>query len=107
MNKKPIFSFLGLAVKAGKVTSGEFSVERSVKSGHSYFVIVAEDASDNTKKMFDNMCNYYRVPLIYLGTKDELGHCIGKQYRASLSVNDKGFADGMMKKLGINGKMEV
>ncbi|MDO4942148.1 MAG: ribosomal L7Ae/L30e/S12e/Gadd45 family protein [Lachnospiraceae bacterium] len=107
MNKKPIFSFLGLAAKAGKVVSGEFSVERSIKSGHSYFVIVAEDASDNTKKMFDNMCNYYRVPLIYLGTKDELGHYIGKQYRASLSINDKGFADGMMKKLGINGKMEV
>ena len=45
--------------------------------------------------------------IVYLGTKDELGHCIGKQYRASLSIEDRGFAEGIMKKLGINGKMEV
>ena len=106
MNRKPIFSFLSLAAKAGKITSGEFSVERSVKSGHSNFVIIAEDASDNTKKMFDNMCKYYHVPLIYFGTKDELGHCNALS-QSSLSIEDRGFAEGIMKKLGINGKMEV
>lgn len=107
MNKKAIFSFLGLAAKAGKIASGEFSVEKSVKSGHSYFVIVAEDASDNTKKMFDNMCHYYHVPLTFFGTKEELGHYIGKQFRASLAIEDEGFANGIMKRLGINGNMEV
>ena len=90
MNKKSIYSLLSLAMKAGKIASGEFCVEKSVKSGHSYFVIVAEDASDNTKKMFGNMCDYYQVPLIYFGTKDELGQCIGKGFRASLSVEDPG-----------------
>ncbi len=102
MNKQPIFSFLGLAAKAGKVKSGEFSTERSVKTGHSDLVIVAEDASDNTKKMFRNMCNYYHVPIVIFGTKDELGHCIGKQFRASLSIEDGGFANGISKKLDIN-----
>lgn len=101
MNKKSIYSLLSLAMKAGKIASGEFCVEKSVKSGHSYFVIVAEDASDNTKKMFDNMCDYYQVPLIYFGTKDELGQCIGKGFRASLSVEDPGFSKSMLKKLEI------
>lgn len=102
MNKKSIFSLLGLAMKAGKVASGEFCAEKSVKSGHSYFVIVAEDASDNTKKMFDNMCKFYHVPLAYFGTKDELGQCIGKRYRASLSIENEGFANSIQKKLGID-----
>ncbi|MDO4170718.1 MAG: ribosomal L7Ae/L30e/S12e/Gadd45 family protein [Lachnospiraceae bacterium] len=107
MNKKGIFSFLGLAAKAGRIASGEFATERSIKTGHSYLVMIAEDASDNTKKMFDNMCHYYQVPLTFIGTKDELGHCIGKQYRSSLSIEDEGFANAIMKKLGINGNMEV
>lgn len=102
MNRNQALSFLSLAAKAGKISSGEFSVEKSVKSGHSYFVIVAEDASDNTKKMFRNMCSYYHVPLQCFGTKEELGHYTGKQFRASISIEDEGFAKGLMKKLAIN-----
>lgn len=44
-----VLSMLGLAAKAGKVASGEFSTEKEVKSGNACLVIVAEDASDNTK----------------------------------------------------------
>ena len=108
MNKRDkALSLIGLAMKAGRCKGGEMMTESEVKSGRARLVIIASDASDNTKKMFDNMCKYYHVPLIYFGTKDELGHCIGKQYRASLSIEDRGFAEGIMKKLGINGKMEV
>lgn len=107
MNKKGIFSFLGLAAKAGRIASGEFATERSIKTGHSHFVMIAEDASDNTRKMFKNMCEYYQVPCTSFGTKEELGHCIGKQYRSSLSIEEEGFANALMKKLAINGNMEV
>ncbi len=100
MNKRNVLSFLGLAAKAGKVKSGEFSTEKSVKTGHSFLVIVAEDASDNTKKMFRNMCTYYKTPLAIYGTKNELGAAIGKQFRASISIEDAGFAGSMSKKLG-------
>ena len=41
-----VLSMLGLAAKAGKVASGEFSTEKEVKSGNACLVIVAEDASD-------------------------------------------------------------
>lgn len=92
MNDKRIFSMLGLAMKAGKVTSGEFMVETSVKASQSKLVIVAEDASNNTKKNFSDMCTYYHVPLVFFGSKTALGAAIGKEFRASLSVNDEGFA---------------
>ena len=41
---------LGLAMKAGKVSSGEFATEQAVKSGSAYLVILAETASANTQK---------------------------------------------------------
>ena len=40
---------LGLAAKAGAVVSGEFAVEQSIRKKETFLVIVAEDASDNTK----------------------------------------------------------
>ena len=99
MNKQKVYSLLGLATKAEKVQSGEFSVEKCVKSGRGFFVIVAEDASDNTKKMFTNMCTFYEVPIRFFGTKDELGHAMGKERRASLVLLDEGFAKSIIKQL--------
>ena len=34
-----------------------------------------------------------------LGIKDVLGHSIGKEFRASLAVNDEGLAQAIMKKM--------
>jgi len=84
---------LGLAQKAGKVASGEFSTEKAVKEKKAYRVIVAEDSSDNTKKMFSDMCTYYKVPIHFFSDKDTIGHSIGKQFRASLAILDEGFAN--------------
>jgi len=90
---------ISLATKAGKTASGEFATEQSVKSFRAELVIVASDASDNTKKKFKNMCEFYEVPIYIYGDKDSLGHAMGKEFRAMLAVNDLGFAKGIMKHL--------
>lgn len=92
MKQNKVLSMLGLAKRAGKVVSGEFSVEKAVRSGKAYLVIVAEDSSANTRKNFTNMCTYYKLPLIFIGTKEILGHAIGCESRASVAVTDSGFA---------------
>ena len=102
-NRQKILNLVGLATKAGKTASGEFSTEKAVKSGKAHLVIVSEEASDNTKKMFTNMCTYYKVPIYLFGTKDELGHAMGQEFRASLSVEDAGFAKSMVERMNING----
>lgn len=88
---------LGLATRAGKLSSGEFSTEKAVKDGKAFLVIIAGDASDNTKKLFTNMCAFYKVPLQIYGTKETLGHAMGKELRASLALTDKGFSDAVLK----------
>lgn len=100
-NRQKLLNLIGLATKAGKTVSGEFSTEKAVKCGKAHLVIVSEEASDNTKKMFTNMCTYYKVPICYLGGKGELGHAMGKEMRASLAVVDEGFAKAMLKQLDL------
>ena len=96
--KKKILSLFGLAARAGKMASGEFQTETAVKSGTAFLVVVAQDASNNTKKLFQDKCSFYKIPILILGTKEELGHAIGKEYRASLAILDAGFAEAIIKK---------
>ena len=99
MKNNKILSLLGLATRSRNVMSGEFMTEKAVKSNLAHLVIVGEDASDNTKKMFQNMCNFYHVPIFFYGTKEELGHAMGKELRASLAITDPGFAKSLSKLL--------
>ena len=102
-NRQKVLNLIGLATKAGKTASGEFSTEKAVKGGKARLVIVSEEASDNTKKMFTNMCTYYKVPICCFGKKDELGHAMGKEMRASLAVVDEGLAGAIVKQMNIIG----
>ena len=99
MNQSKAISMISLATKAGKTVSGEFCTEKEVKSGRAHLVIVAGNASDNTKKKFRNMCEFYEVPIYFYKDKDTLGHAMGKEFRASLAVLDEGFAKGILKHL--------
>ena len=90
---------LGIAAKSGNVVSGEFSTEKAIKTGYAYLVIVSEEASENTNKMFTNMTDFYEVPMYVFGTKEELGRCIGKEFRASLAITDENLAEAVEKKL--------
>ena len=97
MKNNKALSLIGLATKAGKTVSGEFSTEKSIKTGKGYLAIVAGDSSDNTKKKFRNMCEFYEVPLYILSDKETLGHAMGKEFRASLAVQDWNFAEAIRK----------
>ena len=94
-----VFQMLGIAAKSGNVVSGEFSTEKAIKTGRAFLVIVSEEASENTKKMFANMTEFYEVPMYVFGTKEELGRCIGKEFRASLAIMDENLANAVEAKL--------
>ena len=87
---------LGLATKAGRTVSGEFAVEQAVKSREAVLVIIAQDASGNTKKHFHDMCNYRDIPILEICSKEELGRYTGKKERASVALLDQGFAEKLI-----------
>lgn len=65
-NKDRVLSMLGLATRSRNVVSGGFATEEAVKNGKAYLVIIAENASDNTRKKYSNMCEFYKVPYLSL-----------------------------------------
>ena len=99
MNNDKVLSLLGLAKKAGKLKGGEYCVETEVKKGRAKLVIVAEDASDNTKKSYTDMCSFKKVPLIFYGNKETIGKCIGCEERAAVVLTDEGFANAVNKQI--------
>lgn len=92
MRQNKVLSLIGLSARAGKLKSGEFSVESAIKGGKAALVLVAQDASDNTKKLFSDKCAFYGIPIFEYGTKEMLGHAVGKEFRASIAVLDEGLA---------------
>ena len=92
MNKG--LSLLGLAFRSGNLVSGEFAAREAVRKKTAALIIVANDASDNTKKMFENQCKHYQVPFYCWGL-----NAIGKEFRASIAVTDQGFAEALLKQL--------
>ncbi len=99
MNQNNIYAMIGMAMKAGCVVSGEFACENAVKSMKAHLVIVPLDASFNTKKLFSNKTTFYETPYVEFGTKDGLGHAIGKDMRSSVAITDAGFAKAIMTKM--------
>lgn len=87
-----VYSFLGLAQKAGKLASGDEPCEKSIRYMKACAVVIAQDASDNTAKKFTDACRYRDIPFRLYGEKEQLGHCIGKNTRSVIAVEDSGFA---------------
>jgi len=92
-----IYAFIGLAAKAGKIVSGEESCEKVLKRGAVRLMLVAQDASDNTKKRFIDMCQYRGVDIRIFGEKALLGKYTGKDMRAVVGIQNKDFSKQLIK----------
>ena len=81
MGQNKIFSLLGIAMRGRNLVSGEYQTLEAVKKGSAMLVIVAEDASDNTKKLFSDKCSFYKVPIFSYVTNENLWRAFGKDMR--------------------------
>lgn len=93
MDKEKAMRMIGLARKAGKLTLGGDMTKTDLKRKKSFLVIVATDASQNTKHCFETKCASKQVPYFVFSAKEELGRQLGKDEVAVLSLTDSRFAD--------------
>lgn len=92
-----LLNMIGLAKRAGKISTGSFICEKMIKSRTAKLVVLAADASENTKKTICDSCKFYDVYVIEAATMDTLGHAVGADaLRAVISVNDNNFAKAIL-----------
>ncbi|MFD2704767.1 L7Ae/L30e/S12e/Gadd45 family ribosomal protein [Salibacterium lacus] len=91
-----IYSFLGLAAKAGRVKTGEGVVLDGIRNQTLFLVLIAGDASPNTTKKFKDKSSYYQIPVYITGDRQRLGTSVGKESRVLIGITDKGFAERLM-----------
>jgi len=84
---------LSMAARARRILSGAFVVEEALKRKQGTYLLLAADASEETKTKFTRMAAQQHVPTAELLTMQQLGHCLGKEYRAVAVLIDRGFAD--------------
>lgn len=90
-------NLLGLAKKAGKACCGARLCEKAVKERKAKLVIIASDASEQTKKSISDCCKYYKAEYIEASDMEGLGHITGTSTCSCVAVTDKSFADGILK----------
>ena len=90
-------SFLGLAQRSGNLVTGEDTCEIYIKKGNVKLVIVALDASENTKKKFNDLCVYRNIKIITYGDRDQMSHAIGKSNRAVYGIKNMAFSETLIK----------
>ncbi len=105
MNKKgsdfKLCGMLGLAARGRMLSCGAELACDAIRSGNAKLVLIAFDASSNTKKRVFNCSKYYETACYEINIgQSEIGHAIGKTgATAALSVNDRNMAKGIEKLL--------
>ncbi|TVP92585.1 YlxQ-related RNA-binding protein [Alkalibacterium sp.] len=97
-NKQRALNLIGMAQRAGQLTSGESLVLKAIRSGQAKLVVLASDASDNARKQFLNKCEYYDVVIDTSFSREEISHALGKE-RTVCALLDKGFVHSLQKLL--------
>lgn len=84
---------IGLAMKAGKCRSGDFTVERMLKRGELTLVLIDACVSGATEERYRFAAENKQVPLIRIA---DIGEAIGKPAHKIAGVTDAGFAKMIM-----------
>lgn len=93
MNKR-CEGLIGLAMRARKIVSGDLLLG-SIQSKSAKLVIIANDASENTKKKYIDKCTYYNIEFDFVDTSAELNQAMGTCNRMVIAICDEGFAKNL------------
>jgi ribosomal protein L7Ae-like RNA K-turn-binding protein len=96
LNAERKYTFLGFAQKAGKLLSGENTVEAKAKERSARLLLVAEDAPAHTKERMENLAEKYHLSYVVFGEKNRIGQSIGKSPRNVVLILDEKFAEQIM-----------
>ena len=89
---KDLHGSLGLAKRAGLLTSGQDAVRKLLSEGKVRLLLLAGDASERTRQEFSLLAADRGVPCHQLGCMQDFGHALGSPPRAVVAITDAGIA---------------
>lgn len=84
-------NLLGLAMRARKLVMGDKLIP-GIQNQSVKLVLIASDASENTKKKLTDKCTYYGIEWMLIDDSVSLSRAIGKVNRMAVGVIDEGFS---------------
>lgn len=88
MKADKLYGAIGLCMRAGKCITGDFAVERAVKSGKVKLVMLDYAVSNATLKKYESICSNAGIEYLII---EALGNAIGKPGIKITAVADEGF----------------
>ena len=83
---------IGMARKSGKISIGYDSSLKIIKKNKNCVIIIAQDASEKTKKNIIYECDKYDCKYIIKGEKQILGKFLGKDIVSIVGIYEKNIA---------------
>lgn len=90
-----MWNLIGLAMRARKVISGDGLLD-AVRNKKVSLVLLASDASENTKKRYSDKCKFYGIDLIEVEDSVKMNRAIGKVNRMAIGIQDEGFKKSIL-----------
>lgn len=100
--KEKLLGLLGFAARARRLVCGTDICRDEIRRGKLSFVLVASDASANTKKRIADACRYYSADICHIPvTSDALSSRIGKSAATMVvGITDINFINGIVALVG-------
>ena len=97
--KDKILSYMGFARKSGNLISGSNTCSITMKKGKVKLLLIAEDASDNTKDKMTGEAKARGVCVVVYGDGEEMSHAVGESGRTVFGITDVNFAQVIKKEI--------
>lgn len=97
MTNNKVLGLLGLCTKAGDICFGTDATIDLITRRKVKLVIVANNASDRTKRNLEFICKQNNTKIYFYGVIEELSKAIGKKNKAIIGIKNENFANQIEK----------
>jgi len=92
MLSNKLSGYLGFAAKSRKLQTGYNTNLLLIEKRRVKLLIVAEDASQNTKKKMTQKCKVKEIDYRIFGTKEDLSQITGRRESSTFAITDDNFS---------------
>jgi ribosomal protein L7Ae-like RNA K-turn-binding protein len=96
----PVLRLLGLAARAGAVLPGTERVREAARAGSLHFVLVAADASANSRGKLRSVLSARGVEHVIAFDRDRLGAAVGRAPLSAVGITSDSLAGRIRSLLG-------